>query len=81
MKLIEGVQYYTTEEVAAAAGVSRQTLWRWRKAGQVPQGHTFRTRGVLFSQGERDRIVAFANRVERPRTNHDQFDLDLPQRS
>ena len=52
MKLIEGVEYYTTAEVVRVAGISRQTLWRWRKEKRVPQGHTFRSRGVLFSRSE-----------------------------
>lgn len=78
MKLIEGVEYFTTAEVTSAAGISRQTLWRWRKEGLVPQGHTFRSRGVLFSRSERNQIVAYANRVESPRTNHDQFNLRFP---
>ena len=78
MKLIEGVEYYTTAEVTSAAGISRQTLWRWRKEGLVPQGHTFRSRGVLYSRSERDQIVAYANRVEGPGTNHDQFNLRFP---
>lgn len=80
MRQIEGVDYYTTAEVTSAAGVSRQTLWRWRKEGLVPEGHTFRTRGVLFSRSERDQIVAYANRVEGPRTNHEQFNFLFPQR-
>ena len=64
MKLIDGVRYFTTTEVLGAAGISRQTLWRWRKDGLVPQGHRFRSRGVLFSGGERDQnhIVRQPNR-------------------
>lgn len=80
MRLIEGIEYYTTAEVVSAAGVSRQTLWRWRKEGLVPQGHTFRSRGVLFSRTERDRIVAYANRVEGPRTNHEQYNFQFRHR-
>ena len=80
MKLIEGVEYYTTAEVVRVAGISRQTLWRWRKEKRVPQGHTFRSRGVLFSRSERDQIVSYANRVEGPRTNQNQFNLHLPNR-
>ena len=80
MKRIQGVQYYTTAEVLRAAGVSRQTLWRWRKEGQVPQGHRFRSRGVLFSSRERDQIVSYANRIESPRANHHQLTMEFPQR-
>ena len=81
MRLIEGVPYYSTAEVAEAAGISRQTLWRWRKEGSVPEGHRFRSRGLLFSERERQDILAYANRIERPSTNHNQLDMGFPQGS
>lgn len=75
MRRIQGVDYYSTAEVVEAAGISRQTLWRWRKEGVVPQGHRFRSRMLLFSKRERDRILSYANRIEGPRTSHDQFNI------
>ncbi|MDE2784407.1 MAG: hypothetical protein OXK77_15750 [Gemmatimonadota bacterium] len=81
MRLIEGVRYYSTSEVLEAAGISRQTLWRWRREGLVPEGHRFRSRRVLFSERERDHILSYANRIESPRTNHNQLDMEFPQPS
>lgn len=77
MKLIEGVEYYSVREVLAAADVSRQTLWRWRRKGSVPEGHRFRDRQVLFSRRDFDEIVAYANRIEAPTTNRNQLALTL----
>ena len=61
---IEGVCFYTNTEVADILGVSRQTLWRWRAEGGVPQGRRYRRKAVVFTQEEFDQIAAFANRVE-----------------
>ena len=77
MKVIEGVEYYSVKEVLTAADVSRQTLWRWRRKGSVPEGHRFRGRQILFSRREFDRIVAYANRIESPTTNRNQLALTL----
>ena len=77
MRLIEGVEYYSLEEVLTAVGISRQTLWRWRRQGSVPEGHRFRSRQILFSRTEFEEIMAFANRIEPPTTNHGQLALTL----
>lgn len=62
---IDGVTFYSMEEVAEAVGVVRQTLWRWRKAGKIPQGHSFRGgQQVLFTPSDFQAIRDFANRVE-----------------
>ena len=61
---IEGVEYYSNVEVLEATGVSRQTLWRWRQEGRVPGGNRFRNGQVLFTAGEYQEILAYANRVE-----------------
>lgn len=61
---IEGVRFYTNAEVARSLGVSRQTLWRWRVEGGVPQGRRYRRKSVVFTQDEVDQIAAFANRIE-----------------
>ena len=34
---VKGITYYTASEVAQYAGITRQTLWRWRQSGE---GHT-----------------------------------------
>ena len=77
MKLIEGVEYYSVREVLEATEVSRQTLWRWRRKGSVPEGHRFRGRQILFLRREFDEIVAYANRIEAPTTNRSQLALTL----
>jgi len=61
---IEGVCFYTNTEVARTLGVSRQTLWRWRAEGGVPQGRRYRRKSVVFTKDEVDQIAAFANRIE-----------------
>ena len=61
---IDGVLYYTASKVEQLAGISRQTLWRWRQEGKVPSGHRFRNRQILFTIQEVDAVVAYANRVE-----------------
>lgn len=49
---IDGCTYLTCAEVAEACGVSRQTIWRWRRDGVIPQGFRRRGRSVLFSSAE-----------------------------
>jgi len=61
---IKGVEYFSTTEVLKAAAVSRQTLWRWRQEGRVPDGHRFRNGQVLFSGAEYQEILAYANHLE-----------------
>ena len=61
---IEGVCFYTNTEVAQILGVTRQTLWRWRAEGGVPQGRRYRRKSVVFTKDEFDQIAAFANRIE-----------------
>lgn len=61
---IEGVEFFTTTEVTQMLGVSRQTLWRWRAEGNVPLGHRFRRKSIVFSKVEVDEIVAFGNKIE-----------------
>ena len=61
---IDGITYFSTTEVAEKAGVSRQTLWRWRTEGKVPQGSKFRSRNVVFTATEVKEIQQYAYRVE-----------------
>ena len=63
-KEIAGVQYYSTTFVLAEVGVSRQTLWRWRREALIPQGHRFRNGQLLFTPDEYQKILEHANRVE-----------------
>lgn len=61
---IQGVEYYSIVEVCDAAGIARQTLWRWRNEGLVPGGNRFRNGQVLFAKREYDQILTWANSVE-----------------
>ena len=61
---IEGTAYVSGNDLQRELGVSRQTLWRWRREGHIPQGHRFRDGKVLFTQEEAAEIRRFANRIE-----------------
>ncbi len=61
---IDGVIHYSSQEVSEECGVSRQTLWRWRKNGKIPLGRRFRDGSLLFSETERETVIDYANRVE-----------------
>ena len=61
---IESVTYLSRSEVAEAAGVSRQTLWRWGRDGKIAGGQRFRDGKVLYSSQEVEAIKEYANRLE-----------------
>ena len=61
---INGAAYFSASDVVEFTGISRQTLWRWRRGGKVPQGRRYRGREIIFSSVELDRIREFANRVD-----------------
>lgn len=63
-KLIEGQRFLTSGEIQKQLQISRTTLWRWRKEGQVPAGNRFRTGEVLFTEEEALQIREHANRME-----------------
>ena len=73
---IDGVEYVPGGEILAALGISRQTLWRWRQEGKIPQGHRFRDGRVLFTRQEAERIIQHANRIE-PISDQDRRQLGL----
>lgn len=74
--LIHGVTYYTSQEVLAAIGVSRQTLWRWRQEPDFPQGARLRGR-LLFSEQDVAVIQDLAFQLEPVRANRDPSQLPL----
>jgi predicted site-specific integrase-resolvase len=61
---IDQVSYLTADEVAVLARVSRQTLWRWRQDGNVPPGHRYRGKQLLFTEVEVQHVLDFADRIE-----------------
>jgi predicted DNA-binding transcriptional regulator AlpA len=61
---VRGVEFVNLSELADEIGVTRQTLWRWRKDGSIPQGNRFRGRKILFSPAEVEAVREFAFRVE-----------------
>lgn len=73
---IQGTVYYAANEIMEELGISRQTLWRWRRAGKIPRGHRFRDGKVMFTDEERDAIRQFANRIE-PITETERDQLKL----
>lgn len=61
---VSGELFSTLTEVADFVDVTRQTIWRWRKAGKIPDGRKYRGREVLFNQDEVESIYNYANRLE-----------------
>ena len=61
---VAGITYYPASEVARVAGVSRQSLWRWRQEGKVPPGRRYRDRQILFTARELEQVLSYANRIE-----------------
>ncbi len=57
-------EFFMLSEVAKAAGVTRQTIWRWRVDRRVPQGRRYRDRIVLYTAAERAEICRFASRLD-----------------
>lgn len=65
---IDGERYVPATVIARELGVSRQTLWRWRRDGTIPQGHVHRRRRLMFTADECRRIAEHANRIEPARS-------------
>jgi len=60
---VNGVTYFTASEVAQKAGITRQTLWRWRQSGDVPSGRQHHDRRQLFTEQEVGLVCEHSNRV------------------
>lgn len=61
---IDGQVFFSSGDLLNSLGVSRQTIWRWRKEGKIPQGHRHRSGKVVFTKEEAKEIAAYANRIE-----------------
>jgi DNA-binding transcriptional MerR regulator len=53
---------YTTSDVAAEAGISRDTLLRWLKDGKIPEPGRDRNGWRAFTKAEMERVVRFAKK-------------------
>jgi len=62
--MVNGVEYFPATELLVEIGVSRQTLWRWRRRGQIPRGRRYRDGRILFTGREVEMIKRFATSVE-----------------
>lgn len=82
---IDGVEYFTAADIHRELGVARQTLWRWRKAGKIPQGRRYRDKQVVFTREEVEDIREYSNRLapaEAPQANQLKlFKATSPKRS
>lgn len=61
---INGTEYLQVTEVAETIGVTRQTLWRWRRDGSIPVGRKYRGRQIIYTHSEVEMIRLFAERIE-----------------
>lgn len=73
--LIERTEYFTAADIQRDLGVARQTLWRWRKNGKIPQGRRYRDRQVVFTRQEIEVIREYSNRLEPADASDDQLKL------
>jgi site-specific DNA-methyltransferase (cytosine-N4-specific) len=65
--------YLRAHEVAKAAGISKNTLLRWLKAGKVPEVARDRNGWRIFTQDDVARVRAFAERTTPPGEFHATF--------
>jgi transcriptional regulator with XRE-family HTH domain len=73
---INGAEYFSASDLAQELGISRQTLWRWRQDGKIPQGHRFRDKQIVFTADEAKAVRDFATKLEPANsTQPDQFKL------
>ena len=61
---INGKTYFQITEVIENTGITRQTLWRWRRDGCIPAGRKYRGRLVLYTSDEVELIRQYADRIE-----------------
>ena len=61
---IQGKTYYSAAEICRKMGVTRQTLWRWRRERKVPIGRRYRGHRVVFTRKEVAAIREYAVRLE-----------------
>ena len=62
-KMIGAQEFYSTQEVAIAAGISKATLLRWLKNGDVPEPMRDRRGWRIFSEDHVGEIRAWAHKT------------------
>ena len=67
---INGIQYFTSADICREIGVARQTLWRWRKTRDIPQGLRYRNQAIVFTRAEVEAIRQHSNRLEPTDSSH-----------
>ena len=76
---IDRIAYFAATDVAAVLKISRQTLWRWRRAGKIPLGHRFRDGQTFFTQSELEEVKSFAHQIKPiDPTDRNQLELFRP---
>ena len=60
---IGGQNFIDTSSLLAQLGVTRQTLWNWRRTNKIPAGSRYRNR-IVFTLAEVEVIEAFAHQIE-----------------
>jgi hypothetical protein len=73
---IDGIAYFAAVDLAAVLRISRQTLWRWRRAGKIPLGHRFRDGQTFFTQSEVEEVKSYALQIK-PIDPRDRNQLEL----
>lgn len=61
---VDGQFFYSTKDVVENLGISRQTLWRWRIEGKIPQGNRYRVNRIIFTEEEVKQIREYAEHIE-----------------
>ena len=61
--MIDGAAYFPADYVAREIGVSRQTLWRWRRQARIPAGNRYRDKQVVFTDTEFALVRAYAYQI------------------
>lgn len=62
-KMIGAQEFYSTQEAAIAAGISKATLLRWLKNGDVREPKRDRRGWRIFSEDEVGEIRAWAHKT------------------
>ncbi|MEE9583431.1 MAG: MerR family transcriptional regulator [Dehalococcoidales bacterium] len=62
--VVNGQTYYRTVEVCRTVGISRNTLFRWLKAGILKQSYRDRRGWRMFTEDDLSRIQAEARKIE-----------------